>query len=307
MCLANRLKQGSAVETEVFTLRILTPLMMHGWQPVEAAVRIPSIRGVLRYWWRTLQWDLSTDVLLKEEQRLFGGVGGGDQGVRSPVMFRLEHAIYSREEAWVTPHSPSKRFKTKAILEGQTIRLVMSHYIKDLGMQEKHRLYVQYMFLLAGFGQRARRGAGAVQYEGFTWNTLADVQQTLRQLIAQLNREQSFSFPPSDTGHLLQFQSSESPAHPVLNAVWAGRAYSDPELARRAISDAGHQANPSNRIQYLGYTKGQARLASPLHATIRQVGKEYVPIISEVTTEKMHERGYQAARDQFLRLLGVKV
>ena len=45
---------ASAIETEGFTLETLTPLFMHGNRR-NLEVRVPSIKGVLRYWWRTLQ------------------------------------------------------------------------------------------------------------------------------------------------------------------------------------------------------------------------------------------------------------
>lgn len=320
MCFVDRLKQGSAVKTEVFRFRTLTPLLMHGWQkesrrgtstPLGATVRIPSIRGVLRYWWRTLQPYESQSELLAKEKKFFGGVGGNDQGMRSPVAFRLERPIHSQESAPITPHK-GKRPTTKAIFAGQTIHLVMSHHHKALQLQEEHRLYIQYMLLLAGFGQRARRGAGAVQYSEFRWDTLVDVQETLRQLLVQLQRGQLFFFPSAEAGLLLQRQSAEVPRHPFLNAIWVGRSYADAEEARRAISEAGKRANPPNRTQYLGHSKGKDRLASPLHATVRQVGEVYVPIITEVTSSYTADLtsgadGYLAAREQFLRFLGVNV
>lgn len=58
-----KLKNRSAVQSRYFDLTVLTPLFMHGWQesrqsksvkivtsPVSAEVRVPSIKGVLRYW-----------------------------------------------------------------------------------------------------------------------------------------------------------------------------------------------------------------------------------------------------------------
>ncbi|MFZ3130928.1 MAG: RAMP superfamily CRISPR-associated protein, partial [Desulfosporosinus sp.] len=101
----NELKKETAINCEKFDFTILTPLFMHGWQevrdngrgrPVSRAVnaelRGPSLRGILRYWWRSLQKEgYSSAILLQKEQAFFGGSSGGDESGtrRSPLLLKI--------------------------------------------------------------------------------------------------------------------------------------------------------------------------------------------------------------------------
>ena len=60
--------------------RVLTPLFCSGASPDRAELRLPSFKGVLRFWWRALAWPrLDGDLvrIQREEDALFGSSGGG--------------------------------------------------------------------------------------------------------------------------------------------------------------------------------------------------------------------------------------
>jgi len=299
---------ASAIETEGFTLETLTPLFMHGNRK-NLEVRVPSIKGLLRYWWRTLQ-DLPSEKLINLETAKFGGING-DQGRRSPVRLRLEHSRTRLASAPLLPHRSSKKGISRAIDAHQSLHLLMVHLKRDaesageggLTLKEEHSLYVRWMLLLSGFGQRAKRGAGAVQYEGFQWRTSSDIQDTLRDLLTRLKRDAAFQFPPPDTGCLLRRKEKPQSIHPQINAVWVGEPGLSAENVRERISRAGHSANSEGGP--LG--SSNPRFASPLHCTVRRVGQGYVPIITEITSRDMDKNDYREARDRFLQVLGVKV
>lgn len=316
---------ASAIVKEEFELEILTPLFMHGWKEEKSKVkrksnenideklvaeaRIPSIKGVYRYWWRTLQ-DLPPKALFEAESARFGGISG-EQGRRSPVIFRLKHPVTDDGNAPILPHRSTKRGSGKAIRPNRTIHLIMFHLKKDaeavgeegLTLKKEHSLYMRWMLLLSGFGQRARRGAGAVQYAGFQWQSIIEIQEILCELLEQLKRDDAFEFPPPEKGLLLRRKEKPKNKHPQINAVWVGRAYSDAKEVRKRISFAGHKANSQGGL--LG--SSNPRFASPLHCTVRRVGQGYVPIITEVTSRDMDKNDYREARDRFLQVLGVKV
>lgn len=76
------------------TYRIVTPAFIGGADNRNTAeLRLPSIKGALRFWWRTLAWSrIGNDVekLWEEEAYLFGS---SDQQVgQSKVMLRLKDA-----------------------------------------------------------------------------------------------------------------------------------------------------------------------------------------------------------------------
>ena len=62
------------------TYRVVTPLFCAGAEPERAELRLPSFKGVLRFWWRALAWsrlDGNLHAIREQEDRLFGSAGGG--------------------------------------------------------------------------------------------------------------------------------------------------------------------------------------------------------------------------------------
>lgn len=71
------------------TYRVTTPMFCGGASGEKAELRLPSFKGVLRYWWRALAWSKYDGDLAKiaeKEDALFGSAGGG----QSRVSMRLE-------------------------------------------------------------------------------------------------------------------------------------------------------------------------------------------------------------------------
>lgn len=69
---------------------VVTPLFCAGAEPTEAEVRLPSFKGMLRFWWRALAWSLYNGELAKihkAENNVFGS--GGAAASRSRVVMRL--------------------------------------------------------------------------------------------------------------------------------------------------------------------------------------------------------------------------
>ena len=62
------------------TYMVTTPLFCSGSRPDQPELRLPSFKGVLRFWWRALAWsrhrgDLA--AIRQEEDALLGSAGGG--------------------------------------------------------------------------------------------------------------------------------------------------------------------------------------------------------------------------------------
>lgn len=64
--------------------RLTTPLFCGGADPKVAELRLPSFKGVLRFWWRALAWSRCEGNLAEIQQQenlLFGSAGGGQARV----------------------------------------------------------------------------------------------------------------------------------------------------------------------------------------------------------------------------------
>lgn len=64
----------NAATTITATYRIVTPMFCAGADQRSAELRLPSFKGALRFWWRSLMWGKVTDhnELRKQEAELFG-------------------------------------------------------------------------------------------------------------------------------------------------------------------------------------------------------------------------------------------
>ena len=66
------------------TYRLSTPLFCSGADQDQAELRLPSFKGVLRYWWRALAWCRcggNLQAIQHQEDALFGSAGGGQSRV----------------------------------------------------------------------------------------------------------------------------------------------------------------------------------------------------------------------------------
>ena len=81
------------------TYRVVTPMFCGGAEPERTAeLRLPSFKGVLRFWWRALQWGRlggNPRAIHREEAHLFGSAEGG----QSKVLMRLKPESRPRQIA----------------------------------------------------------------------------------------------------------------------------------------------------------------------------------------------------------------
>jgi CRISPR-associated protein Cmr1 len=77
-----------ATDIITVTYKVTTPLFCGGARPSTAELRLPSIKGVLRWWWRALAWSRFVGDISKianAEDELFGSARGG----QGKVIMRL--------------------------------------------------------------------------------------------------------------------------------------------------------------------------------------------------------------------------
>ena len=65
----SRYKNMDSVE---FDIEVVTPMFLGGANTTDAELRVPSIKGMLRFWWRATCWIESLEKMKKEEAEIFG-------------------------------------------------------------------------------------------------------------------------------------------------------------------------------------------------------------------------------------------
>ncbi len=188
---------GSSLQWHSMECQLVTPLygggVKSGTVDEKMPIRVASIRGQLRFWWRLLakhQWKLGSDAeIRKAEFALWGGMRDGGHGHSSEVFLRVngveklkltEYKNYLRKNS--NPKEPpllAYAFFPSAMVEkktrGGTIHEVIEQDLKwilhfrftktlvdDSVRQQQILETLRWWGQFGGLGFRSRRGMGSV-------------------------------------------------------------------------------------------------------------------------------------------------
>lgn len=169
------------MNTITATFRVVTPMFLGGASPTEAAeLRVPSLKGVLRFWWRAFQWGKVQDVadLRRQEADLFGSSDVG----QSRFLVRLDAPVTETntvQENWppaswqrYTGYGLRDKGERKFIKPGREFALHLN--LRRCGDEQRRQLIgaLQLFGLAGGLGSRSRKGWGSVtliRMQGSDW------------------------------------------------------------------------------------------------------------------------------------------
>lgn len=221
-------------EIEV-SYQVVTPLFCSGSNPDSPELRLPSFKGVLRYWWRALAWsqyDGQLGRIQQKENALFGSAESG----RSRVSMKLDRAsklssVSIKEVLTVSPENKqppvgegarylgygvmeafgSRKRKTQA---GQLTRaclrapidFAVSMQSRTLDEEQLQSLTNALIALgtLGGMGAKSRKGYGSLVIRSLRVNGKEEYRapqsiDELRKVIANLSSNRAVSAMPEYT------------------------------------------------------------------------------------------------------------
>jgi len=176
-------------------IEVLTPLFNRGAYQDTPEIRVPSIRGMVRWCFRQLEYQfLSTDAqqrrqqlaaIRETEKQLFGGVHGG--AVASRLVFRVSNVRAQRANLNppTLPHKQGGQASPQAAFApGARFKLEVFSRFGDLPpeLETKANNALEVWLLLGSLGLRANRGGGNVwPADGSAPKTPAELRQRLDQ------------------------------------------------------------------------------------------------------------------------------
>lgn len=141
-------------------LKAVTPAFIHAEDGGTAEFRVPSLRGVLRYWTRAL-WgahEQNPEALFKEESKLWGRT---DQPSRVRIWSKTVPPI-SRTTSFLLPHYPGNQGRpSSALMPGTSLTVLVDS--RERSSLETAVRILRIALSLGGLGQRSRRGAGSFE------------------------------------------------------------------------------------------------------------------------------------------------
>jgi CRISPR-associated protein Cmr1 len=135
-------------------------------------IRVPSIRGQLRFWWRALYADSLGDGLAQAERDLWGGVHGEDP-TRSTIEISItkvgQKSLPDEKEIVLSDSGAYALWPARATSKGAPTaprRTPGTQFTLRLRAPDDKRVQVEdalrAWILFGGYGSRARRGLGSV-------------------------------------------------------------------------------------------------------------------------------------------------
>lgn len=127
----SRYKNMDSVE---FDLEIVTPMFLGGANTTDAELRVPSIKGMLRFWWRATCGIESLEEMKKEEAKIFGST-------EQKASFSMKLEDLNNIKAIKSNLPPGKKFQ----VEGKTFSFGIIDYLA-FGIRDHRNRYTRQHF-----------------------------------------------------------------------------------------------------------------------------------------------------------------
>ncbi|HOA69038.1 CRISPR-associated protein Cmr1 [Methanosarcina thermophila] len=253
------------MEIEKIKCKIITPLLMTGADGRTPELRPPSIKGMMRFWWRAVNGHLSLEELKKRESDLFGA--SNEKVGKSKIRIRIQSGELDQGNYFLLPHKNMGR--VKVISPNQDLSIILSSYSNIQDYSDILNLCL----ILGGFGKRSRRGFGSLEPE--------DINLEIEDILELINRVGSSNYDMKGEKIVLKESFLQESQYPYLKEVIFGGEYEKWEEVLESIGTASSKC--CNRS--LGFTSSKGRLASPIYVSVlKNSNGRYFPIISTLNT-----------------------
>lgn len=249
-----------------FECEIITPMFLAGADGKTPELRPPSIKGMMRFWWRAIKAE-DIEKLGMEEGKIFGS---SDEKIgKSKFLVRITANNLTTADFSPVPHS-TKTFKFKGFNIGQKFSIVLA----GKGEIANFKTIYELSMLLGGFGKRSRRGFGSVHCK--SWNSIKK-DELIQFILNKLNSIQN-DFYIKDKDMKIFRRSLPKANYPFIKEIALGKPEKDSFGLLKKIGQASHDY----RDNALG--SGQPRMASPIYVSVAKIGNEYIPIITTLNS-----------------------
>jgi CRISPR-associated protein Cmr1 len=218
---------------------LITPLFGGGTETQKAdpvsVIRVPSIRGQLRFWWRAIrggQFGGSMEKMKEREDEIFGAASVGDKANPSQVQIDLTVTNLGKDLSLVTNYKGKQvhisdisspygyaAFPLREKKLGTVVNVSFSIFLSypaSITPEIEAALWAWEMF--GGIGGRTRRGFGSLQQKSYK-PTVGSVQKNIEDGLTK--HLAGNTFPPS-VPHLINNSTSIKITSPHNNVpdVW---------------------------------------------------------------------------------------
>ncbi len=280
-----------------FKCKILTPMFIGGADGRTPEIRAPSIKGMMRFWWRAINGSLSIDELRKKEGELFGS-SDEDVGRAKFTLFiqkcwdtdpgyeyhPLPHhsggknCVYLNETPSCNRNGKcSKNFLFPAIKPDKEFTCIIRAINENIMPVQT---IFEISFLLGGLGKRSRRGFGSVGITHIDVNP-APQYSSIEEIYGLLKSIEPDTYDLNN-GKIIRVKTAHPKAtYPYIKEIEIGKSTNSWEALVKKIGGASHKHD----CYYTGFVEkvgeDSYRFASPVYVSvIKNRDNDYLPIIT---------------------------
>lgn len=235
-------------------------------------LRPPSIKGMMRFWWRALHGHLTIEKLKEEEAKIFGA---SDETIgRSKFSIHVISNKLDKQDYSPLPHS-EKKIKLMGIEPNQKIEVKLSTQYDDI---DKYSAILKTSLLLGGLGKRARRGFGSIKILNIDKQPYI-LDLNIEYILKLINNVVPNKYILEKNKIVLTEKNSQR--YPFLKEIIIGGQYPSWNELVKTVGIASHNCKDDS----LGFVNRNKRLASPIYISVLKISeKEYHPIVSTLNT-----------------------
>ncbi len=301
-----------------FECETVTPMFLAGADGKTQELRAPSIKGLMRFWWRAMNGHLDLEKLKEKEGEIFGA---SDEKIgRSKFSIRVKDTFIRPDKTYkykplphhtgnqncpylpscvskINPHKCSKDFKLNAVKPNICFTSLLSSPDKFLWIGN----LIKVAIILGGLGKRARRGFGSVRILNVS-DQPYNSNYKLETILKLVNYIGSNKYQIDRHKDKIELKDDLTAQYPFLKEIQLGKECDSWEELVKKVGEASHEHD----INSLGFAKGKKRLASPIYVSVlKNLNNKYLPIISSLNTVfedggKMDDKGQNEFKEAIL-------
>ncbi|MBD3339171.1 MAG: type III-B CRISPR module RAMP protein Cmr1 [Candidatus Lokiarchaeota archaeon] len=268
--------------------KIITPMFLGDARGASTELRPPSVKGMLRFWWRAIKACDEKD-LRKEEARIFGSSEEEIGRSKFRIIIKDKIVEHDTKDYKLLPHHEGGRncpyCKNKGdgfCHKGRTFSAIVpeTSFSVLTDADEKIQQLFHISSILGGLGKRSRRGFGSFQKVDFEQNfrNVEEVLKVIKNLLNGINNQYNLNGK-------ISLMNTLKLNYPYIKEIEIGNSYLNSNDLLKKIGITSHEmAKKYSKGDSLGFAQRKNRLASPIYVSTIKLDNQYFPIITTLKT-----------------------
>lgn len=265
-----------SLNSAIFECKTITPIFLAGADGLTPELRPPSIKGMMRFWWRATHGHMTIKKLKDSEAKIFGS---SDEKIgRSKFNIQTSSNRLDIKTYYLLPHREGGKGRSKAPSKGISPDQILNIKLSSHDVASDYSKILELSLILGGIGKRSRRGFGSIEILKID-EKLYDKKIGINEIYDLINYVSKDAYKIDGNKIILSNPSNQK--YQFLKEVVIGDFYKSCDDLLITVGVASSKCK-NNSLGFAG--NGTQRLASPIYVSALKIDDGYFPIISTLNT-----------------------